>query len=160
MWNKNTSSILWEFPEYLQVMISLLVFIGRGSIEFGPWLTGPKQNLSYDTSSPIPKLKTPHYTERVGLKEPLEFPCKVNYEKINVTIDGLKEKNVLMEVLTTSHFQNLKSEMMMMMMMMMMMVEMIKMVMVMMDLMEVEEEQLILPYLVRSRRWKEKVRKM
>ena len=31
-----------------------------------------KQNLSYDTSAPIP----PHYAERVELKEPLEFPCK------------------------------------------------------------------------------------
>ena len=54
-----------------------------------------KQNLSYDTSSPIPKLKTPHYTERVELKEPLEFPCKANYERINVTIYGLKEKERL-----------------------------------------------------------------
>ena len=54
-----------------------------------------KQNLAYDTSSPIPKLKTPHYTERVELKEPLEFPCKANFEKINVTIDGLKEKERL-----------------------------------------------------------------
>ena len=54
-----------------------------------------KQNIAYDTSAPIPKLKTPHYTERVKLKEPLEFPCKINYEKINVTIDGLKEKDRL-----------------------------------------------------------------
>ena len=54
-----------------------------------------KQNLAYDTSSPLPKLKTPHYTERVELKEPLEFPCKANFEKINVTIDGLKEKERL-----------------------------------------------------------------
>ena len=29
------------------------------------------------------------------LKEPLEFPCKANCEKINVTIDGLKEKERL-----------------------------------------------------------------
>ena len=43
----------------------------------------------------MPKLKTPHYTEKVELKEPLEFPCKANYEKINVTIDGLKEKERL-----------------------------------------------------------------
>ena len=54
-----------------------------------------KQNLAYDTSAPIPKLKTPHHTERVELKEPLEFPCKINYEKINATIDGLKEKDGL-----------------------------------------------------------------
>lgn len=54
-----------------------------------------KQNPAYDTSAPIPKLKTPHYTERVGLKEPLEFPCKIKCEKINVTIDGLKEKDRL-----------------------------------------------------------------
>ena len=54
-----------------------------------------KQNLSYDTMSPIRKLKTPHDTERVELKEPLEFPCKLNYERINVTIDGLKEKERL-----------------------------------------------------------------
>ena len=43
----------------------------------------------------MPKLKTPHYTEKAELKEPFEFPCKVNYEKINVTIDGLKEKERL-----------------------------------------------------------------
>ena len=54
-----------------------------------------KQNLSYDTSSPIPMLKTPPDTERAELKEPLEFPCKANYERINVTIDGLKEKERL-----------------------------------------------------------------
>ena len=40
-------------------------------------------------------MKTPHYTQRVELKEPLEFPCKANYERINVTIDGLKEKERL-----------------------------------------------------------------
>ena len=40
-------------------------------------------------------MKTPHYTERVELKEPFEFPCKANYEKINVTIEGLKEKERL-----------------------------------------------------------------
>ena len=41
------------------------------------------------------KLRTPHYTERVELKEPLEFPCKAEYEKINVTIEGLKVKDRL-----------------------------------------------------------------
>eukprot|EP00435_Cladocopium_sp_Y103_P031652 s4552_g8.t1 len=54
-----------------------------------------KQSLAYNAGKPIPKLKTPHYTERVELREPLEFPCKMNYEKINVTIEGLKEKDRL-----------------------------------------------------------------
>eukprot|EP00435_Cladocopium_sp_Y103_P005290 s7878_g1.t1 len=54
-----------------------------------------KQSLAYNAGKPIPKLKTPHYTERVELREPLEFPCKENYEKINVTIEGLKEKDRL-----------------------------------------------------------------
>ena len=54
-----------------------------------------RQNLAYNTSVPIPKLKTPHCTERVELKEPLEYPGKANYEKINVTIEGLKEKDRL-----------------------------------------------------------------
>ena len=35
-----------------------------------------KQNLAYDAEKPIAKLRTPHYTEKVELKEPLEFPCK------------------------------------------------------------------------------------
>ena len=54
-----------------------------------------KQSLAYDASRPIGKLRVPHYTERVELKEPLEFPCKANYEKINVTIEGLKIKDQL-----------------------------------------------------------------
>eukprot|EP00435_Cladocopium_sp_Y103_P052666 s90_g16.t1 len=52
-----------------------------------------KQSLAYNVDKPIPKLKTPHYTERVEVKEPLEFPCKENYEKINMGIEGLKEKD-------------------------------------------------------------------
>ena len=54
-----------------------------------------KQNLAYDAEKPIAKLRTPHYTEKVGLKEPLEFPCKAEYERINVTIEGLKVKDRL-----------------------------------------------------------------
>ena len=54
-----------------------------------------KQNLAYDAEKPIAKLRTPHYTERVELKEPLEFPCKSEYERINVSIEGLKVKDRL-----------------------------------------------------------------
>ena len=54
-----------------------------------------KQNLAYDAEKPIAKLRTPHYTEKVELKEPLEFPCKAKYERINVTIEGLKVKDRL-----------------------------------------------------------------
>ena len=54
-----------------------------------------KQNLAYDAEKPIAKLRTPHYTEKVELKEPLEFPCKAEYERINVTIEGLKVKDKL-----------------------------------------------------------------
>ena len=54
-----------------------------------------KQSLAYDAEKPIAKLRTPHYTERVELKEPLEFPCKTECEKINVTIEGLKVKDRL-----------------------------------------------------------------
>ena len=54
-----------------------------------------KQNLVYDAEKPIAKLRTPHYTEKVELKEPLEFPCKAEYERINVTIEGLKVKDRL-----------------------------------------------------------------
>jgi len=50
--------------------------------------------LAYDAEKPIAKLRTPH-TERVELKEPLEFPCKAEYERINVTIEGLKVKDRL-----------------------------------------------------------------
>ena len=54
-----------------------------------------KQNLAYDAEKPIAKLRTPHYTEKVELKEPLEFPCKAEYERINATIEGLKVKDRL-----------------------------------------------------------------
>ena len=54
-----------------------------------------KQNLAYDAEKPIAKLRTSHYTEKVELKEPLEFPCKAEYERINVTIEGLKVKDRL-----------------------------------------------------------------
>ena len=54
-----------------------------------------KQNLAYDAEKPIAKLRTPHYTEKVELKEPLEFPCKAEYERINVTIEGLKVQDRL-----------------------------------------------------------------
>ena len=54
-----------------------------------------KQNLAYDAEKPLAKLRTPHYTEKVELKEPLEFPCKAEYERINVTIEGLKVKDRL-----------------------------------------------------------------
>ena len=54
-----------------------------------------KQNLAYDAEKPIAKLRTPHYTEKVELKEPLEFLCKAEYERINVTIEGLKVKDRL-----------------------------------------------------------------
>ena len=51
--------------------------------------------MAYDAEKPIAKLRTPHYTERVELKEPLEFPCKLEYERINVSIQGLKMKDRL-----------------------------------------------------------------
>ena len=51
--------------------------------------------MAYDAEKPIAKLRTPHYTERVELKEPLEFPCKSEYERINVSIEGLKVKDRL-----------------------------------------------------------------
>ena len=54
-----------------------------------------KQNLAYDAEKPIAKLRTPHYTEKVELKEPLGLPCKAEYERINVTIEGLKVKDRL-----------------------------------------------------------------
>ena len=54
-----------------------------------------KQNLAYDAEKTIAKLRTPHYTEKVELKEPLKFPCKAEYERINVTIEGLKVKDRL-----------------------------------------------------------------
>ena len=51
--------------------------------------------MAYDAEKPVAKLRTPHYTERVELKEPLEFPCKSEYERINVSIEGLKVKDRL-----------------------------------------------------------------
>ena len=44
---------------------------------------------------PVPQYQTLRYTERVELKEPLEIPCKANYKNVNVTIEGLKEKDRL-----------------------------------------------------------------
>eukprot|EP00435_Cladocopium_sp_Y103_P056525 s708_g19.t1 len=54
-----------------------------------------KQSLAYNAGKPVPKLKTRHFTERVGVKESVEFSCKENYEKINASIEGLKEKDRL-----------------------------------------------------------------
>ena len=48
---------------------------------FGLYVIGPNKNLAYDAEKPIAKLRTPHYTEKVELKEPLEFPCKAEYEE-------------------------------------------------------------------------------
>ena len=40
-----------------------------------------KQNLASDAEKPIAKLRTPHYTEKVELKEPLEFLVKLSMKE-------------------------------------------------------------------------------
>ena len=51
-----------------------------------------QQNLCYDAERPNRKLLTPHPTEKVVLEEPLVFPCEEEYEKMNSTLEGMKEK--------------------------------------------------------------------
>ena len=70
---------------------------------FAGYEVGPGQRWSRkykvwalcDWRSPFQSSKSPHVTERIELKEPLEFPCKGDYEKINATIEGLKVKDRL-----------------------------------------------------------------
>ena len=93
--NNNTNLIQWVFLEYLLDIHWGRDYTGQGSIVFGLYVIGPNKILAYDAGKSIAKLRTPHYTEKVELKEPLEFPFKAEYERINVTIEGLKVKDRL-----------------------------------------------------------------
>ena len=93
--NNNTNLTLWESPECSPDTPLVPGSIGRESTRVWALCDWSKQNLAYDAEKPIAKLRTPHYTERVELKEPLEFPCKLEYERINVSIEGLKVKDRL-----------------------------------------------------------------
>ena len=50
------------------------------------------QNLGDDASKPEHRLLKPHLTEKVEMVTPLTFPCKKEYERINTTLEGMKEK--------------------------------------------------------------------
>ena len=53
------------------------------------------QNLSYDTRKPKKALLRPHITEKVVMQQPLTFPLKEMYEYMNVSLEGLREKERL-----------------------------------------------------------------
>ena len=55
------------------------------------------QNLGDDASKPEHRLLKPHLTEKVEMFIPLTFPCKkeYGYERINTTLEGMKEKELL-----------------------------------------------------------------
>ena len=53
------------------------------------------QNLGDDASKPEHRLLKPHLTEKVEMVTPLTFPCKKEYERINTTLEGMKEKEIL-----------------------------------------------------------------
>ena len=53
------------------------------------------QNLGDDASKPEHRLLKPHLTEKVEMVTPLTFPCKKEYERINATLEGMKEKEIL-----------------------------------------------------------------
>ena len=54
-----------------------------------------RQNLGDDASKPEHRLLKPHLTEKVEMVTPLTFPCKKEYERINTTLEGMKEKEIL-----------------------------------------------------------------
>ena len=53
------------------------------------------QNLGDDASKPEHRLLKPHLTEKVEIVTPLTFPCKKEYERVNTTLEGMKEKEIL-----------------------------------------------------------------
>ena len=53
------------------------------------------QNLGDDASKPEHRLLKPHLTEKVEMVTPLTFPCKKEYERVNTTLEGMKEKELL-----------------------------------------------------------------
>ena len=54
-----------------------------------------KQNLGDDASKPEHRLLKPHLTEKVVVVTPLKFPLKEEYERMNATLEGMKEKELL-----------------------------------------------------------------
>ena len=48
------------------------------------------QNLAFDARRPIRKLNRPQLTETVVFMNPIEFPLKAEYERINNTFEGMK----------------------------------------------------------------------
>ena len=53
------------------------------------------QNLGGDASKPEHRLLKPHLTEKVVMVNPLTFPLKPEYERMNTTYEGMKEKELL-----------------------------------------------------------------
>ena len=53
------------------------------------------QNLGDDASKPEHRLLKPHLTEKVEMVTPLTFPCKQEYERMNTTLEGMIEKELL-----------------------------------------------------------------
>ena len=53
------------------------------------------QNLGDDASKPEHRLLKPHLTEKVEMVNPLKFPLKEEYERMNTTLEGMKEKELL-----------------------------------------------------------------
>ena len=54
-----------------------------------------RQNLGDDASKPEHRLLKPHLTEKVEMVTPLTFPCKQEYERVNTTLEGMKEREIL-----------------------------------------------------------------
>ena len=53
------------------------------------------QNLGDDASKPEHRLLKPHLTEKVVMVNPLTLPSKPGYERMNTTLEGMKEKELL-----------------------------------------------------------------
>ena len=53
------------------------------------------QNLGDDASNPEHRLLKPHLTEKIEMVTPLTFPLKQEYERINTTLEGMKEREIL-----------------------------------------------------------------
>ena len=53
------------------------------------------QNLGDDAIKPEHRLLKPHLAEKVEMVNPLKFPLKEEYERMNTTLEGMKEKELL-----------------------------------------------------------------
>eukprot|EP00435_Cladocopium_sp_Y103_P066300 s290_g28.t1 len=67
------------------------------SRQYKVWLLDEfvNQNLGFDASKPERRLLKPHLTEKLVMVTLLTFPLKAEYERMNTTLEGMKERDRL-----------------------------------------------------------------